>query len=704
MTRYATVRQVADYVRVEPVAPTGLTPVQYQLFNCGDEDIFRFGISKIQGLPDSLSKYFVNRYLRLFRQNGRFAANTWLRTTLDNGVLERIEAVLKRHPITKSVIKTTTKCYQVDDDGNHIKGALKEVALHEFNRQDVERFATRMADEQFVLYQDFIDNELASCADKQAIDVKLKALYYKLARLTELKGITPPFWHKYHIGKILRKEVGAAILKMCDEEWWCNQLWQKRSFLREHLAIAVGQVQAKASPYASFEAVAEWRYQRRKNTDFIKQIQLINEEDEEEQLGLDEMFYKTVSNPAVRRCELMNRMRGFEELAKIYGYVGEFYTLTAPSAYHAIHSKGGFVKNWNFSNPRDTQDYLCKVFARIRAVLKRREINIFGFRVVEPHHDGTPHWHMLFFMEQKHVETVRAIFAQYALAEDGNEAGANEHRFTAKAIDWEKGSATGYIAKYIAKNIDGYACDDDVDDETGEKLKDVAKNVCAWASKWRIRQFQQIGGAPVSVWRELRRKHGQLVGDQQIDALIQAADDGDWTKYTELQGGAFVSRKYLVARTVYEDRKPNKYGEISKKIIGIFNQLKPIFELIGTRLKKWKLVKKSVLASQKELVNHSVRSTAWSSVNNCTDQKIDNIGEEINTDEKIDKEQQVQALISRKIDWLLRKKIRLTDEMYNELVRTGSVRVKDGRYLSVDYGELRLSYLKRNEVIENEWN
>ncbi|MBF4102086.1 replication endonuclease [Gallibacterium anatis] len=28
------------------------------------------------------------------------------------------------------------------------------------------------------------------------------------------------------------------------------------------------------------------------------------------------MFYKTVSNPAVRRCELMNRMRGFEELAK----------------------------------------------------------------------------------------------------------------------------------------------------------------------------------------------------------------------------------------------------------------------------------------------------------------------------------------------------------------------------------------------------
>ncbi len=72
-------------------------------------------------------------------------------------------------------------------------------------------------------------------------------------------------------------------------------------------------------------------------------------------------------------------------------------------------------------------------------------------------------------MEQQHVDTVRAIFAKYALEEDGNEAGAEEHRFTAKAIDWESDHDRLHRQIYRQKNIDGYACDDDVDDETGER-------------------------------------------------------------------------------------------------------------------------------------------------------------------------------------------------------------------------------------------
>ncbi|ECI1534526.1 replication endonuclease, partial [Salmonella enterica subsp. enterica serovar Typhimurium] len=133
-----------------------------------------------------------------------------------------------------------------------------------------------------------------------------------------------------------------------------------------------------------------------------------------------------------------------------------------------------------------------------RAAISRAGIHVFGFRVVEPHHDGTPHWHMLLFMRPQDVDTVRDILCYHARIEDSEELqtpSALKARFHVEPIDPEKGSATGYIAKYISKNIDGFALDGEADEETGENLRDMAKAVSAWASRWRIRQFQQIGGA-----------------------------------------------------------------------------------------------------------------------------------------------------------------------------------------------------------------
>ncbi|MBO1916561.1 replication endonuclease [Providencia rettgeri] len=59
--------------------------------------------------------------------------------------------------------------------------------------------------------------------------------------------------------------------------------------------------------------------------------------------------------------------------------------------------------------------------AKIRAAYARAGIRVFGFRVVEPHHDGTPHWHMLLFVRPEQVDELRDIFCYYTRLEDSEE-------------------------------------------------------------------------------------------------------------------------------------------------------------------------------------------------------------------------------------------------------------------------------------------
>lgn len=272
---------------------------------------------------------------------------------------------------------------------------------------------------------------------------------------------------------------------------------------------------------------------------------------------------------------MMVRIRGFENVCNELGYVGEFYTITAPSKYHATTIHGHRNRKWNGSSPADTRGYLRKIWGRIRAKLHREDLRVFGIRVAEPHHDGTPHWHMLLFMRPEEVEQVRGILRDYAMDEDHGELITNKARkarFHAESIDPEKGSATGYVAKYISKNIDGYALDDELDDESGKPMKEAAAAAAAWASCWRIRQFQFVGGAPVTVWRELRRMadHDTAMGlSVEFAAVHDAADSGDWAKYINEQGAPFVRRDELIARTWYETSPEfNAYGEEIVRVKG----------------------------------------------------------------------------------------------------------------------------------------
>lgn len=238
-------------------------------------------------------------------------------------------------------------------------------------------------------------------------------------------------------------------------------------------------------------------------------------------------------------------------------------------------------------NPRQAQNYLNTIWKRIRAKLKRDNLHVYGLsRRASPY--GCLHWHMVLFMRSNDVLEVNAIIRDYALREDGDEKGAVKHRFTRKKRRPTKGSATGYIAKYVSKNINGFEVG--MDYEGAVRMRRIPKRVLAWASLWGIRQFQQLGGAPVGLWRELRR----LKEEQQglLEEARKAADVGDWCKYLELQGGALAPRKdeiqwaYGTVEQVDTETGEiitNRYGEIVERVAGI----ECLGEQVKTRLHQW---------------------------------------------------------------------------------------------------------------------
>jgi len=292
------------------------------------------------------------------------------------------------------------------------------------------------------------------------------------------------------------------------------------------------------------------------------------------------------------------------------------------------------------TTPREAQGHLSRTWARLRACLHRRGLRWYGFRVAEPQHDGTPHWHLLLFYAdqwpgqciRRAVPRVRAIMRRYALQEDGQEQGAKQYRFDAKAIDWARGTAAGYIAKYIAKNIDGFGLDADL---YGNDPIAAADRVDAWAATWGIRQFQQVGGPSVVVWRELRRLASEGEQEGTIGAAMDAADRGDWFGYVKAMGGATVARDAqpvrvlaLAAVVAFSEQTGelfgspadcNRYGEpVAARVIGV--KVGNVCHV--TRWHTWSMERRPAdtkpTAPAFDLAVESAPGAPWSPVNNCT--------------------------------------------------------------------------------------
>lgn len=156
----------------------------------------------------------------------------------------------------------------------------------------------------------------------------------------------------------------SQFQRITDEKFWRTVYGTELPRKVESEAIRIGLVNQQNGLYVSDDTLARFRSQRCRNRALLESLVAFNELGDK--FTLAELADLSVSNPDVRRAELMTRIAGFEAIARSLEHVALFLTITCPSLFHAFRKleKSRVIKNpkYNGSTPRQAQQYLSRVY------------------------------------------------------------------------------------------------------------------------------------------------------------------------------------------------------------------------------------------------------------------------------------------------------------------------------------------------------
>lgn len=411
-------------------------------------------------------------------------------------------------------------------------------------------------------------------------DDDIKALSKELAFKVRERGGFSQYQFDDYVGELCMAysvrwpdefDAGQRLARFQDDIWWLRNLRNSHARAREVAAINANIVHKKANIYCSDDTLDRRGQQLKRNAQTLANITMQSESGE--RMSLKACADAGMANPDNRRAELMTRINGFEELANEYGHKAVFVTITCPSRMHAVLATGKPNPKYDGTKPDEAQRYLVECWARARAKLARQQVKFYGLRVAEPHHDATPHWHMIFFFKDDHKNNLVDAIKFEFMRDSWHEAGAQQNRVKFVHINPLKGTAAGYVVKYVSKNIGGI--EGEKSDEANADSKSLAGRVEAWAATWRIRQFQQVGGHSVTVWRELRRVASECAfkASDNIFKAWQCAQKtvelkASFAKYIQAMGGLDVRpRESVLALDDDYIHTKGKYGDTVIRVI-----------------------------------------------------------------------------------------------------------------------------------------
>lgn len=178
---------------------------------------------------------------------------------------------------------------------------------------------------------------------------------------------------------------------------------------RELVALATKQVGRGATyKYASPSALATYNAQKLKTAAFLKSAIVYDAS-----TGTSVPLKDVMSTPEMQASKRLAFLKAIEQLAQEARLQWAMMTITLPAEYHPNPSNG--KASFNGTGFDQQQKLLAAKFDKVSSMMRKTGVRLSGVRVHEPHADGTPHWHVLFFYktEDQLKEIARCFFFHF---------------------------------------------------------------------------------------------------------------------------------------------------------------------------------------------------------------------------------------------------------------------------------------------------
>jgi len=495
----------------------------------------------------------------------------------------------------------------------------------------------------------------------------LKQLAISLAELQYASAIEKVNAAKKLLGSEIPGETLASqFSRCCSAAFWRRALSTRVARAKEQLFLRLGMLGTELEKYASDLSIDARELQLRNQQKWMKGTYIVPAKSEDVPAAVSDQkkipLIDVVQGPEARFAKLYSFVKAMEHLAEESKLNSAMLTITLEPEWHPNPSHG--IKKWNGKSPREAHQSFCKRWQGIIRDLHRRNIRLSGLRVVEPHGDACPHYHIWLLYRPEHERQIMLAIMQYfpqrlKVATAGrSSAGEVKHEqliymtrealvlrspklCSAKAraqvvfskINPEVSKGASYATKYLMMTLpanfkEGERQYGEKDEANNSSKGSALTRVDSYRSVWGMSRGQLFGVAKcLTVWDQLRKmvcapKHWRLRdlwtkarGGVEEGRIEKAAGKrGDVIVFLKALGGLDAARngkqnakRLAFARLV--EQGINRHGDRIEKTVGILLVEKQRVRIECNSFKKdplrsvWKTVTSIVASVRTKLKN-----------------------------------------------------------------------------------------------------